>query len=45
MVIAQFCGTILEEADQRPVDIAETKKAEVVAADIASPGTKAHSQF
>jgi hypothetical protein len=33
VAVAEFCGAVFEEADQRPVDIAEAEEAEVVSGD------------
>ena len=40
MAIAEFGGAFFEEADQRPVDIAESEEREVVGADRTSSGAK-----
>jgi hypothetical protein len=33
MALAELCGAVCEEADERPVDVAEAEEAEVVVAD------------
>jgi hypothetical protein len=46
VAIAQFLGTIFEEADQGPVDVAEAEEAEVVGADwVPRAGAKARWIF